>query len=103
MGDGNEQVGAREIDKSWAEAIKNLLRYDPVDEGALPALSRPTSPRWHCSISTCRDTATPGTLYTIDERYPGSMIEKSDFVPLAHPRKLSVRTAPDVDQFMRRA
>jgi hypothetical protein len=35
LGDGNEQVGAREIDKSWAEAIKILLRYEPVDEGAI--------------------------------------------------------------------
>jgi hypothetical protein len=35
LGDGNEQVGAREIDKSWAEAIKILLRYDPIDEGAI--------------------------------------------------------------------
>jgi hypothetical protein len=35
LGDGNEQVGAREIDKSWAEAVKILLRYDPVDEGLI--------------------------------------------------------------------
>ena len=27
--------GPREIHKSWAEAIKILLRYDPVDEGAI--------------------------------------------------------------------
>ncbi len=35
LGDGSEQVGAREIDKSWAEAIKILLRYDAADEGAI--------------------------------------------------------------------
>jgi hypothetical protein len=35
LDDGNEQVGAREIDKSWAEAIKILLRCDPVDEDAI--------------------------------------------------------------------
>jgi hypothetical protein len=35
LGDGNEQAGAREIDKSWAEAIKILLRSDPVDEDAI--------------------------------------------------------------------
>jgi hypothetical protein len=35
LGDGNEQTGAREIDKSWAEAIKILLRYEPVDEDAI--------------------------------------------------------------------
>jgi hypothetical protein len=29
----------------------------------------------------------PGLWHTINERYPGSMIEKSDFVPLAHLRK----------------
>ena len=31
LGDGNEEVGRREIDKSWAEAIKVLLRYEPTD------------------------------------------------------------------------
>ena len=70
-------------------------------------------PRWHCSISTYtfiwsenprsgfmtgadreakdpRETGTqlrPGLWHTINERYPGSMIEKSDFVPLAPCRK----------------
>ena len=37
-----------------------------------------------------RETGTqlrPGLWHTINERYPGSMIEKSDFVPLAHLRK----------------
>ena len=29
----------------------------------------------------------PGLWHTINERYPGSMIEKSDFVPLAQFRK----------------
>jgi D-proline reductase (dithiol) PrdB len=29
----------------------------------------------------------PGLWHTINERYPGSMIEKADFVPLAKPRK----------------
>ena len=29
----------------------------------------------------------PGLWHTINERYPGSMIEKSDFVPLARSRK----------------
>jgi hypothetical protein len=32
LGDGNEEVGAREIDKSWVEAIKILLRCEPADE-----------------------------------------------------------------------
>ena len=35
LGDGNEQTGARKIDKSWAEAIKILLRYELVDEDAI--------------------------------------------------------------------
>ena len=37
-----------------------------------------------------RETGTqlrPGLWRTINERYPGSMIEKSDFVPLAQCRK----------------
>jgi len=35
LGDGNEDVGRKEIDKSWVEAIKILLRYDPVDENTI--------------------------------------------------------------------
>src|SRR5271154_4850970 len=35
LGDGNEETGRKEIDKSWAEAVKILLRYDPVDESAI--------------------------------------------------------------------
>ncbi len=31
LGDGNEAVGKEEIDRSWAEATKILLRYEPVD------------------------------------------------------------------------
>lgn len=31
LGDGNEEAGRREIDKSWVEALKILLRYDPAD------------------------------------------------------------------------
>jgi len=31
LGDGNEDVGKREIDKSWIEAVKVLLRYEPTD------------------------------------------------------------------------
>lgn len=35
LGDGNEEVGCREIDKSWIEAAKILLNYEPVDEGMI--------------------------------------------------------------------
>ena len=35
FGDGNEETGRKEIDKSWGEAVKILLRYDPVDESAI--------------------------------------------------------------------
>lgn len=31
LGDGNEEVGKREIEKSWIEAVKILLKYEPVD------------------------------------------------------------------------
>ncbi|MGB8541782.1 MAG: hypothetical protein WCD49_09115 [Candidatus Acidiferrales bacterium] len=31
LGDGNEAVGKEEIDRSWAETIKILLRDQPVD------------------------------------------------------------------------
>lgn len=32
LGDGNEDVGRKEIDKSWAEALKILLQNHPADE-----------------------------------------------------------------------
>jgi hypothetical protein len=32
LGDGNEETGRREIDKSWIEAVKILLKYQPVNE-----------------------------------------------------------------------
>lgn len=35
LGDGNEEVGRQEIDKSWIEAIKILSRYEPVDESMI--------------------------------------------------------------------
>ncbi len=31
LGDGNETVGRKEMDKSWVEAIKILLREEPPD------------------------------------------------------------------------
>jgi hypothetical protein len=31
LGDGNEAVGKEEIDRSWAQATKVLLRDEPVD------------------------------------------------------------------------
>jgi hypothetical protein len=35
LGDGDEEVGRREIDKSWIEAAKILLKCEPVDEGMI--------------------------------------------------------------------
>ncbi|MDX6558985.1 MAG: hypothetical protein QOF72_2034, partial [Blastocatellia bacterium] len=35
LGDGNEDVGRREMDKSWVEAIKILSCYEPIDEGMI--------------------------------------------------------------------
>ena len=32
FGDGNEQAGAREIDKAWCEALKVLLEVPATDE-----------------------------------------------------------------------
>jgi len=50
LGDGNEEVGRKEIDKSWAEAIKVLLRYEPVDEGMIASV-------------LAADESTPALLY----------------------------------------
>jgi hypothetical protein len=35
LGDGNEEVGRREIEKSWTEALKVLLRYGPADSALI--------------------------------------------------------------------
>lgn len=35
LGDGNEAVGKREIDRSWAEAIKILLKDEQPDYAAI--------------------------------------------------------------------
>lgn len=31
LGDGNEEVGGQEMEKSWIEALKILLKYEPAD------------------------------------------------------------------------
>ncbi len=38
LGDGNEDVGRREIDKSWIEATKLLLQDKPTDEAFIRAV-----------------------------------------------------------------
>ncbi len=35
LGDGSEKVGRREIDKSWVEATKVLVDYEPIDRDAI--------------------------------------------------------------------
>lgn len=38
LGDGNEAVGKEEIDRSWVEAVKILLREEPVDGKFIAAI-----------------------------------------------------------------
>ena len=38
LGDGNEAVGKEEIDRSWVEAVKILLREEPVDAKFIAAI-----------------------------------------------------------------
>jgi hypothetical protein len=38
LGDGSEDVGRKEIDKSLTEALKILLRYEPVDENFIASV-----------------------------------------------------------------
>jgi len=38
LGDGNEAVGKEEIDRSWVEAVKILLRGEPVDAKSIAAI-----------------------------------------------------------------
>jgi VWFA-related protein len=39
LGDGNETVGKEEIDRSWVEAVKILLREEPVDGRFIAAVA----------------------------------------------------------------
>lgn len=38
LGDGNEAVGKEEINRSWVEAVKILLREEPVDAKFIAAI-----------------------------------------------------------------
>jgi len=38
VGDGNEAVGTRELEKSWIEAIRILLREEPVDRDLIDSV-----------------------------------------------------------------
>ena len=40
LGDGNENVGRKEIDKSWIEALKILLRYEEPDRDLIEQTMR---------------------------------------------------------------
>ena len=40
LGDGNEQVGEKEINKSWVEALTILLRDEPTDLGFIEEVSQ---------------------------------------------------------------
>ena len=50
VGDGNEQAGKKELDKSWVEAIKILLREEPADHDLIESVM-------------ARDEATMALLY----------------------------------------
>jgi hypothetical protein len=53
LGDGNEEVGRKEIDKPWIEALKILFQYEPSTRASSRASWSETSRRWRCCISTC--------------------------------------------------
>lgn len=40
LGDGNETAGKEEIDRSWAETLKVLLRDEPVDREFIARVSQ---------------------------------------------------------------
>jgi hypothetical protein len=44
LGDGNEDVGRKEIDKGWIEATRILLRYEPVDRALLDRVMQADDP-----------------------------------------------------------
>lgn len=53
LGDGNEAAGRKEIDRSWAEAIKTLTRYEQPNTRRSTASCRRTRRLSHCSTFTC--------------------------------------------------
>ena len=44
LGDGNEDTGRKEIDKSWAEALKILLQNQPADEAFIAEVMKMDDP-----------------------------------------------------------
>jgi hypothetical protein len=50
VGDGNEEMGRKELNKSWVEAIKILLREEPADSDFIESVM-------------ARDEATLALLY----------------------------------------
>lgn len=42
FGDGNEAVGAKEIDKAWVEALKLMLDVPPTDREFIESIVRET-------------------------------------------------------------
>jgi hypothetical protein len=106
LGDGNEEVGRKEIDKSWIEALKILLRYEPVDESLIGSvLERDESTLallyFHLHFCLIRKSAEwiQGLWEPINERYPGSMI----LCAAAPVGQTAGRSTADLDQFLWRA
>ncbi len=44
FGDGDDQVGAREIDKAWVEALKLLIELPDTDQAAIHRIVEEQSP-----------------------------------------------------------
>jgi hypothetical protein len=85
-----KRSGARKSTTSWIEALKILLRYEPVDESLIASvLERDESTLallyFHLHFCLIRKSAEwiQGLWETVNERYPGSMIRKDSYVPLA--------------------
>src|SRR5215472_8611940 len=53
LGDGNEDVGRKEIDKSWMEALKILLRYENPDLDFIEQTMQKDESTLRCSTSIC--------------------------------------------------
>ena len=85
-----KRSGARKSTTSWIEAVKVLLRYEPVDESLIASvLERDESTQallyFHLHFCLIRKSAEwiQGLWETVNERYPVSMIRKDRYVPLA--------------------
>jgi len=97
LGDGNEDVGRKEIDKSWMEALKILLRYENPDLDFIEQTMQKDESTLRCSTSICTSIsfANPRTGFTMAAANSGSSRTAE---PAADPRETATQLPPGLWQ-----